>query len=134
MRIIVDNNILFSLMKPDSTSSFLFESMKVGFIAPSFIIKEFKKYRGECMKKSGLGEIDFKKREKHVFGRVKIIELEEYRSKLGEARKVSPDPDDSLYFALALKLNLPIWSNDVLLKDQDKVRVLSTEEIVKLMF
>ena len=47
------------------------------------------------------------------------------------AERISPDPKDTSYFALALKLNCPIWSNDKKLKEQNKIKIYSTEEIVK---
>lgn len=56
---------------------------------------------------------------------------EEYSRCMPEAKKVSPDPDDVDFFALALKLDCPIWSEDRLLKEQEAVRVCSTSEILK---
>jgi len=50
--------------------------------------------------------------------------------KLAEAKKLSPDPDDAAYFALALKLGIPIWSNDKKLTGQKQVRIYSTEELM----
>jgi predicted nucleic acid-binding protein len=43
-----------------------------------------------------------------------IRDAEEYRDRLPEARKLieKRDPDDVDVVALALKLDLPIWSND----------------------
>ncbi|PIN85274.1 MAG: hypothetical protein COV47_03030 [Candidatus Diapherotrites archaeon CG11_big_fil_rev_8_21_14_0_20_37_9] len=43
-------------------------------------------------------------------------------------KKISPDPKDVPYFALALKLRCPIWTNDKLLKKQKKVKIISTSE------
>ena len=53
-----------------------------------------------------------------------------YRTHLPEAKKLSPDPADAPYFALALHLDIPIWSNDALLKDQDRVSVYTTQEVL----
>ena len=36
-----------------------------------------------------------------------------------------------VYFALELKLNWGIWSNDKKLKEQNKVKVYSTEDLLK---
>lgn len=47
-------------------------------------------------------------------------------------RKMAPDKDDAAYFALALKKNCGIWSNDKKLKDQDAVSVYSTHELAKM--
>ena len=121
-------------MKPDSTNSRLFSVLNFKFVSPSFVIKEFSKYEEECFKKSGLSKGDFIKRKKDVFGKIEFIHFDEYSSILSKAREFSPDPDDSPYFALALKVGCSIWSNDNLLKTQDKVNVLSTEDIIKILF
>ena len=49
-----------------------------------------------------------------------------------EAEKLTPDPDDMAYFALALKLNCAIWSDDKKLKEQDKIKVYHTYELSKI--
>ncbi|MBI2152065.1 hypothetical protein HYU21_05030 [Candidatus Woesearchaeota archaeon] len=37
-----------------------------------------------------------------------------------------------VYFALALKLNCALWSNDKKLREQSEVKVYNTYELVKL--
>lgn len=53
-----------------------------------------------------------------------------YKDKLPEAMNLAFDKDDIDYFALALKLGCCIWSNDKKMKEQDKVIVYSTKELV----
>lgn len=48
-----------------------------------------------------------------------------------EAVAVSPDADDAMYFALAMKHNCAVWSNDKALKKQDKVMVFGTSELLR---
>ncbi len=48
------------------------------------------------------------------------------------AEKISPDPGDMIYFALALKFNCAIWSNDKKLKQQNRVKVYHSHELAKL--
>ena len=50
-----------------------------------------------------------------------------------EAEKISPGLKDTQYLALALKLNCAIWSNDKKLKEQDKVKVYSTNELLQVL-
>jgi len=64
--------------------------------------------------------------------RIIIIPLEELIFYVEEAEDLTPDPDDMVYFALALKLNCIIWSNDKKLKEQDKIKVYSTHELSSL--
>jgi predicted nucleic acid-binding protein len=61
--------------------------------------------------------------------RITSVPNEETEKFLSEARKISPDKGDADYFALALKLGCPIWSNDKMLKKQDTIVVYSTEEL-----
>ena len=43
------------------------------------------------------------------------------------------DKDDVDFIALALKLNLPIWSNDKDLKKQTLAKVYTTKEVISLL-
>ena len=134
MRLIIDNNILFSLMKPDSMNSKIFSSLDCEFIAPMFVISEFEKYKEECLRKSGLSKTEFEKRKKDIFSRILFVKFEEYNGFMDGAIKITPDIDDAPYIALALKMNCPIWSNDSALKKQNKVSILSTEDLIELLF
>lgn len=62
--------------------------------------------------------------------RIAPVPFEEFRLFLDEARRISPDPDDSVYFALALRLEAAIWSNDKRLKEQNLVH--STSDLLLL--
>lgn len=121
-------------MNPYSTNAKLFSLLNFEFIAPSFILKEFEKYQKECLQKSKLKKSDFLLRKKEIFSRIKLIEFNEYKNMLEKAKKFSPDIDDSPYFALALKQNSPIWSNDKELKNQNEIKVFSTEDMINLLF
>ncbi len=61
---------------------------------------------------------------------IQVLPETAYRSNLPEAKAFSPDPADTPYFALALHLETPIWSNDALLKEQDRVTVYTTQEVL----
>jgi len=62
---------------------------------------------------------------------IAIIPKEEYSKFMKEAEKITPDEKDVLYFALALKLRCGIWSNDKKLKTQNKIKIYSTEDLLK---
>jgi len=134
MKLIIDNNILFSIMKPNSVASKLFSLLNSEFIAPSFILYEFNKYYDECLKKSGLPKREFDKRKSEIFARISFTEFKEYKEYLQEALKELIDEDDAPYIALALKIKSQIWSNDKDLKKQNKVTILSTEDLVNILF
>ena len=65
--------------------------------------------------------------------RIVLVPLEELTEYVEEAEKITPDPDDMAYIALALKLNCPIWSNDKELKEkQTVVKIYPTHKLIRL--
>ena len=134
MRLVIDTNILFSFFRKDSTTRNLISRFEIfELFAPSFCIEELLKYKQLICKKAGISEETFKKvlEELNIF--VKIVPLNEYSKFLPKAKSICPDPDDIDFFALALKLNCPIWSNDTKLKKQSAIKVFSTRELMKLL-
>lgn len=65
--------------------------------------------------------------------RIQVLPEATYRTRLPAARQHAPDPADVPYLALALHLNLPLWSNDAALKTQPTIPVYSTEELLRLL-
>jgi len=130
VRIIIDNNILFSLLKEDSSASKIIDITNIEMYAPDFIISEFEEHRNECMKKSGLKEEDFKNRLKGIIQRVVIVKSSEYKNQIQNAFTIISDKDDAPYIALGLTLKIPIWSNDPDLKEQSIVEVCTTKELL----
>src|SRR3989344_2127725 len=133
MRLLLDNNILFSLFNHKSTSSYLFSSIRAEFLAPEYIKSELEEHREECLIKSKLSEQQFEMREKEIEESIKFLELAEYKKFLKKALNSIPqDSDDSPYIAAALSTKSAIWSDDFHLKQQSLVKVFTTSELVKL--
>lgn len=130
MILVLDNNVLFSIMNPESVNSYLFSSIRSDFAAPDFIKSEFEEHREECLIKSKLSEQEFEMRQEEVEESIKFFEESEYDELLTKAIKNLSDPKDSPYLALALLTNSAIWSNDPHLTEQSLVPILTTSEIV----
>lgn len=64
---------------------------------------------------------------------VEVVPVSEYSSFIKRALEVSPDEYDAPYFALALHLDIPLWSNDKKLKNQDEVKIFNTKEILDVL-
>ena len=105
---------------------------KLEIVSPDFILDEFIEHKDEIASKSGLDYKELLTAIVLLSEKIKFTSLEEYMEFLPEAVEISLDKDDIDYFALALKLKCAIWSNDKELKKQDKVKVYSTEELMKL--
>ena len=51
----------------------------------------------------------------------------------GKSIKIAPDKNDWPFFALAMKEDCALWSNDKRLKRQNAVKVIDTAELTKLL-
>ncbi|MEM0172254.1 MAG: PIN domain-containing protein [Thermoproteota archaeon] len=101
-------------------------------ITPSFCVEELLKYKELICKKSNISNKVFREIFNELKAFVKIVPLTEYSKFLAKAKKICPDPDDVDFFALALKLDCPIWSNESRLKRQSKINFF-TKELMKLL-
>ena len=131
MELVLDANILMSALV--TTNGFTYDLIfndKIKLFSPEFISEEFEEHREEIIKKSNLANEEIELFLNLISTRIHFISKEELIPYFQEAEKISPDKDDSVYFALALKLNCPIWSNDKKLKMQDKIKVYSTRELI----
>lgn len=131
MEIVIDANVLFSiLIKHGKTEDIIFEAgLKI--YAPEFLFEEFEKHRDYILEKTERSEAEFDELMERLKSRISTIPNEETSELIGLAEKISPDPNDADYFALALKLKCPIWSNDKELLKQNVVRIYSTGELIK---
>src|SRR3989344_4071003 len=109
---IVDTNILFS------------------FFSPEHALIEINNHTREIISKTGITNDKFKELRTDLAICVNFIPIEEYAGFLNESLSLlSKHRDDIDFIALALKLNLPIWSNDYHLKEQKRVKVYTTKEL-----
>ena len=132
MNLIVDANVLFAaLLKEGKTIEILLNPF-FNFYSPEFIFEECEKYKEELLAKTHRTQEEFSELLEDLEEIINIIPREDYRDKFDLGKEISPDENDFYYFALALKLNCAIWSNDKKLKEQTKVKVYLTEELVDL--
>ena len=132
MDLVIDANVLFSaLIKNSFTCSFLFNDT-FHLFTPEYIFTELEKHKEELMNKTERTTEEFFRLVETLKRRIVIVPLEELVLYVEEAEKLTPDPEDMAYFALALKLNCAIWSNDKRLKEQNKVEIYNTHELDKL--
>ncbi len=132
MELIVDANILFAALIRASVTSDLIVKNALTLYSTEFLFSEFEKYKELIKNKTKRTEEEFERFMQIIEKRIKLSPNEEVRDFINKAEKISPDPKDVQYFALALKLKCGIWSNDKRLKNQDKVNIYSTEDLVRI--
>lgn len=63
---------------------------------------------------------------------IKIADQTEIAPFILEAEGCSPDPKDTVYLAMALKMRCGIWSNDKNLREKQKnIQIFTTPEIME---
>jgi predicted nucleic acid-binding protein len=130
MELVIDANILFAaLIKDSTTSDILF---KHTLYAPEFILEEFRKYKDKLREKTKRTEESFNEFFAIMERNIIFVPKEELTAHIKDAEKISPDPKDVLYIALALKLHCSLWSQDKALKQQNVIKIYSTEELNKI--
>lgn len=130
-QIVIDANVLIAaLLKDGRTRQLLLNNREFEFCLPAYLRLEILKYSGEFAKRLNKPEKEIRRTMKQLIEMAKMREFkrQDYKEFLSEAKEISPDLKDAPYFALALKLNAPIWTNDKLLKNQQKIRIISTAE------
>jgi predicted nucleic acid-binding protein len=133
MILIVDANILFSVLIKNSLTTEMIFNETLELYTCEFIIDEFFKYEDNILKKTHRSKNEFIEIMHQLKSVITIIPKEEYSNYFNEAKLISPDPNDVIYFALALKMKAGIWSNDKKLKEQNSIKVYSTSELFNLI-
>lgn len=134
MNLVVDSNVLFTYFWHESVARKLFYHPKLKLISPEFSLEEIDKYKNEIIKKTNISNEKFNHLLKELRSLIEFLPLEKYTEQLKEAVKICPDKDDVDFFAESIKHSCPIWSNDTVLKKQNKIDALNTEEIIELLF
>ena len=118
MELIVDANILVSRLIKDGITRELMMNNELELYTSDFIFIELFKHIKEIAKKADMDKKELKELAEIlvVESGLEIVTKEQVKSFIKLADKISPDPDDMLYFATALKLDCAIWSNDKELK------------------
>lgn len=130
MNIVVDANVLFAALIKEGVTAKILTSGRHSFFVPEYIMQEHEKYKLVLQNKTHRNKQDFDKFINLLKKYMIVIPMDILVPYIDEAKRHCPDENDVQYFALALKLNCPIWSNDKRLKNQNKIRIISTDEMI----
>ena len=123
MFFVVDTNVLFSFFWKDSPTRQLLAKHRL--VSPELSLKEINKYESLILSKTKLSSKEFLSLKRELAMLVDFVPIEKYSEFFKKAENISKSfsakdkqefLDDLDFFALALKLDFPIWSNDRLFK------------------
>lgn len=131
MQAVIDANVLFAALIRDSHTRHLMTDRNLRLHSPDYLLHEITKHSDIIMAKTGMTRDEMKVLIHSFIAKadIAIVPFQEFEDNMEEAAAISPDPNDTPYLALCIHLKCPLWSNDRILKKQDVVRVLNTEDI-----
>jgi len=122
IRAVVDSSIVFSLVIKGKQSAYLdfFLNDRLELYAPEEIIYEFRKHSKKLRDKSDT----FEEAMFLAFSFIRIMPREFYIDVMQKAYNICKfDEKDTPFIALALKLGIPIWTNDKgIIEKQGRIR------------
>lgn len=114
MLLVVDANILIAALIRDGYTRHMLLFGDNEYCIPEYIFEETKNHLNELAKRTKVPNEELWKTMQDL---------------ISQANAITPDQKDIHYVALALKQDCPIWSNDKKLKEQNKVVIITTEEL-----
>jgi putative PIN family toxin of toxin-antitoxin system len=135
MIVILDTNIIISALIRDSATRRIIIESSLHLVYPEPAFEELLKHKDLILKKSGYTNETFDKVFNKLFEYITIIPPEIIKPTYSRASHIMKqiDPNDSIILATALAFKgSAIWSNDKDFKRQKLVRILVTEDLLKL--
>ena len=136
MQVIVDANILLaSFLKGAITRELLLDSRLTLFAPEHLLIETSRHLQNNSLVRKRIGLSNQKLQELFliVTQRIEVVSAKSYKAFFKEALQIAPHKEDAPYLALALFLDISIWSNDKGLIGQRAVKVYSTQELLFLL-
>lgn len=132
MKLVIDANIAFSLLKKDSFTRKLIQEYSLELYSHKFILEELREHSEELCELLNIHTEKFE-RVMEIFSKLVNLDVNVSPQQINWASKLILDQDDRQYLALALKLNCPIWSEDPHFNEQTKVPVFTTSKLSKFL-
>ncbi|MFO8052176.1 MAG: PIN domain-containing protein [Thermoplasmatota archaeon] len=99
----------------------------------SFFLKNLKNTKMRLLINLNDQEKNFDRFMEILKRRISFYPYDDFKTFRDRAIKITPDPDDAEYVALALNIKAGIWSNDKVLKSIMGVDVYSTGDLIKIL-
>ena len=136
MIIVLDSNAFISALIKDSTTRKIITGTKETLIIPEYFFQEVRNHKEEILLKSRLTEEDYHQLLYRLLQYILIIPNEIMYPFKKQALEIIKeiDTDDVLFIACALAFpHSIIWSDDKKLKNQNKIKILNTKEMIELL-
>ena len=133
MDLVIDASILFAIMIKKGITERILLADELRFFAPEFLFMEFREHEKEILEITHRNKADFRKLMELLERKIELIPASEFKNFLKEAALLLEDKDDAAYLSVCISKKLPLWSNDNHFKKQNKVKVFTTQDLIKYL-
>jgi predicted nucleic acid-binding protein len=132
MNLVIDTNIFISALIKNSSVREIIVNSGYNLLFPEFEFEEIRRHKQEIIKKSGSSEKEFDILLLRLLNYVKIIPANIILNYKRQAFEIigRTDPDDIIFVATALAFNCPIWSEDKHFRKQNKIKIITTKDMI----
>lgn len=133
MKIVIDTNRIIAALSKESTTRDILLDDFFEFITPDHTISEIAEHRDEIKKKAELTDREFDILLTLLLEKIIIIPESEFKQFLDECKNDISDKDDISHLACCLATNSEgIWAHDPHFKEQDKVKVFTNIDMLRM--
>ena len=136
MELVVDANVLLaSLLKKAITRELLLDS-RLTLCAPEHLLSETSRHLAKSAslrKRIFLSNEEIQRLFEILTMNIQTIPKQSYYRFFSRALTLAPHKEDAPYLAVALSREIPIWSNDRGLKNQNVVKIYTTAELLTVL-
>jgi len=131
----IDTNIIIAALITNGQTRRILTNFSINFIFPDYGLEEIYKYKEEIKQKSGMDEKEFNILLLRILRYIKLIPFDMIMPYKNESDNLMKDihKDDSVFIATALAFNCPVWSDDNHFKKQNRVKLLTTKDMLRLI-
>ncbi len=136
MELVVDTNVLVAGFLRAATTRELLLDERLTLWAPEYLLTEAERVLLTPRLRRRLGSLSPQEVRvvlTQLTARIRMLPAKAFRGNVPEAKTLVADQADTPFLALALHLQLPLWSNDAPLRTQRAVRVYTTEDVLSLL-
>jgi len=135
MRLAVDANILVAALLKNATTRQILLEDDLEFFAPEYLLIEIKNAlrNPKIRRRIPLNDKDLSDLSSAILSRIIFIPEKIFLPFIKRSLQLVAHAEDAPYVALGLALKIPLWSNDSALKEQRKVVIHTTSELIELL-
>jgi len=133
MQLVVDTNVIISALLAKSRTFELIVLGDLDLFVPDYSLQEIENHSEELVGRMGVSKEEFSLVLGIILSHVTVVNRQSYTKFESHAKNICPDPDDFAFFALALSMKIPLWTNDAKLKKQNEIRIYNTKDLIELL-